>query len=163
VDFYFNETYKGEASREIERASLLLHDLLVEYVDRKSNIPPEVENPTFGTPTSDPFLFQMRPFEDDCRDTFAIHKKSKKRKVNLISESDHYLEEVVMSEIAQFDMLDFWKKDFKYLTLRMIARDILAISVSTVASESELSMGGRVVRPHRSRLHAKTVEALVCL
>jgi len=38
--------------------------------------------------------------------------------------------------------LDFWKKDFKYPILRMIARDILAIPVSTVASESAFSMGG---------------------
>ena len=45
----------------------------------------------------------------------------------------------------------------------MIARDILAIPVSTVASESAFSMGGQVVGPHRSRLHSKTVEALMCL
>ena len=68
-----------------------------------------------------------------------------------------------MPDIAHFDILDFWKKDFKYPTLRMIARDILAIPVSTVASESAFSMGGWVVGPHRSRLHAKTVEALMCL
>lgn len=52
------------------------------------------------------------------------------------SELDHYLEEDVMLDIAHFDILDFLKKDFKYLTLRMIARDILAIPVSTVTSES---------------------------
>lgn len=103
------------------------------------------------------------PFEEDCQDRFAVHKKSKKRKINLRSELDHYLQEDVMPDIAHFDILDFWKKDFKYPTLRMIARDILAILVSTVASESAFSMGGWVVGPHRSRLHAKTVEALMCL
>jgi len=45
----------------------------------------------------------------------------------------------------------------------MIDRDILAIPVSTVAYESAFSMGGRVVSLHRSRLHAETVEALMCL
>lgn len=55
VDFYFNEIYKGEASREIERVSSLLYDLLVEYIDRKFNVP-EAENVTFGTPTSDSSL-----------------------------------------------------------------------------------------------------------
>lgn len=55
VDFYFNEIYKGEASREIERVSSLLYDLLVEYIDRKSRVP-EVENSTFGTPSSNPSL-----------------------------------------------------------------------------------------------------------
>jgi len=60
-------------------------------------------------------------------------------------------------------MLDFWKKDLKYPTLRMIARDVLLIPISTVASESALSMEGWVVSPHRSRLHAKIVESLMCL
>jgi len=73
------------------------------------------------------------------------------------------LEEDVMSAITQFDMLDLWKKDFKYPTLRIIARDILAILASTVAFGSAFSMGGRVVSPHRLRLHAKTIEALMCL
>ena len=68
-----------------------------------------------------------------------------------------------MPDIKNFDILDFWKKDFKYQILRMIARDLLAISISTVASGSAFSMGGRVLSPHRSRLHVKTVEALMCL
>jgi len=32
VDFSCSEIYKGEASRDIERVSSLLYDLLVEYV-----------------------------------------------------------------------------------------------------------------------------------
>ncbi|XP_052299984.1 uncharacterized protein LOC127903662 isoform X3 [Citrus sinensis] len=43
-----------------------------------------------------------------------------------------------------------------------IARDFLAIPVSTVASESAFSTGGRHLSHHRSRLHPSTVEALVC-
>jgi len=81
----------------------------------------------------------------------------------LRSELDYYLEEDVTPDIFQFDILDFWEKDFRYPTLRMIARDILVISVSTMASESAFSVDGRVVGPRCSRLHAKTVEALMCL
>uniref|UniRef100_A0A803N6A5 Transposase n=1 Tax=Chenopodium quinoa TaxID=63459 RepID=A0A803N6A5_CHEQI len=51
----------------------------------------------------------------------------------------------------------------KYPTLSRIARDILAVPISTVASESAFSAGGRVVSSHRSRLHQDTVEALMCL
>ncbi|KAM5577231.1 zinc finger BED domain-containing protein DAYSLEEPER-like [Rosa sericea] len=43
-----------------------------------------------------------------------------------------------------------------------MARDILAIPVSTVASESAFSTSGRVVSSHRSRLHADTLEVLMC-
>lgn len=50
----------------------------------------------------------------------------------------------------------------EYPILSQIARDLLAIQVSTVASESAFSAGGRVIDPFRSRLDPEMVEALVC-
>ncbi|KAK9992708.1 hypothetical protein SO802_027693 [Lithocarpus litseifolius] len=50
----------------------------------------------------------------------------------------------------------------KYPTLQRIARDILAIPMTTVASESAFSTSGRLLSPHRSRLHHDTLEALMC-
>ena len=44
----------------------------------------------------------------------------------------------------------------------MIVRDIYAISISIVASESAFSTGGKVVSKHHSRLHPDTLEALMC-
>jgi len=46
--------------------------------------------------------------------------------------------------------------------LQKIAKDILAIPISTVASESAFSTGGRLLCPNRSRLHENTLEALMC-
>ncbi|KAK2652672.1 hypothetical protein Ddye_012528 [Dipteronia dyeriana] len=75
----------------------------------------------------------------------------------------YYLEETVIPRVENFDILTWWKVNAsKYPTLHCIARDILAIPVSKVASESAFSTGGRFVSPHRSRLHPKTVEALLC-
>jgi len=45
----------------------------------------------------------------------------------------------------------------------MLARDILAIPISIVASESSFSNGGRILTPHRSRLLSDTMKALMCL
>ena len=68
-----------------------------------------------------------------------------------------------MPSTSQFDILSWWKNNQgKYPILAKIARDFLAIPVSTVASESAFSTGGRHLSPHRSRLHPSTVEALVC-
>ncbi|GKD53040.1 reverse transcriptase domain-containing protein [Tanacetum coccineum] len=41
-------------------------------------------------------------------------------------------------------------------------RDILAIQISTVASEAAFSTGGRVLDPYRTRLSTTIVKALIC-
>jgi hypothetical protein len=43
-----------------------------------------------------------------------------------------------------------------------MAYDILSIHISTVASESTLSVSGRVIDQYRSSLKSDIVEALVC-
>ncbi|KAK2648418.1 hypothetical protein Ddye_015907 [Dipteronia dyeriana] len=74
-----------------------------------------------------------------------------------------YLEEPVIPRVDNFDILRWWyANESRYPTLHCIARDILAILVSTVAFESSFCTGGRFVGPHRSRLHPKTIEALMC-
>uniref|UniRef100_A0A2N9IB42 HAT C-terminal dimerisation domain-containing protein n=1 Tax=Fagus sylvatica TaxID=28930 RepID=A0A2N9IB42_FAGSY len=76
---------------------------------------------------------------------------------------DHYLEDDLMPRTLDFDILAWWKANGpKYPTLQWIARDILAIPVSTVASESTFNISERLLSPHRSKLHPKTVEALTC-
>ena len=78
-------------------------------------------------------------------------------------ELDYYLQEHVLPWIKDFDILSWWKAEgLKYLTLCMIARDFLAIPISTVASELIFSTSGRMVSAHRSRLHKDTIEALMC-
>ncbi|KAK2645641.1 hypothetical protein Ddye_020836, partial [Dipteronia dyeriana] len=46
--------------------------------------------------------------------------------------------------------------------VRYIAREVFAIQVSTVASESAFSTGGRTIDSFQSSMGAKTVEALIC-
>ena len=45
----------------------------------------------------------------------------------------------------------------KYRVLSMMARDVLAIPISTVASEATFSVGGRVIDPYRASLAPDTV------
>ena len=79
------------------------------------------------------------------------------------TELDHYLKENVLPDNFQFDILLWWKLNgVKYHVLQTIARDILAIPVSTVASESAFSSSGRLVSPHRNQIHPKMIEASMC-
>lgn len=86
--------------------------------------------------------------------------------VVLSDEVDSYLIDRLEAndKTSTFDILNWWKVKGKnsYPTLALVAKDVLAIQVSTVASESAFSTGGRVIDPFRSSLTPKSVEALVC-
>ena len=72
-------------------------------------------------------------------------------------------DELVPLSKENFSVLDWWKvAGTRYPTLRMLARDIFAIPVSTVASESTFSTSGRVISDHHCSLTPETLEALMC-
>jgi hypothetical protein len=62
------------------------------------------------------------------------------------SEFDRYLMEDVEKANANFDILNWWKvNSTKFPILAKIAQDMLVILITTVASESAFSIGGRVL------------------
>ncbi|GFY91147.1 hypothetical protein Acr_07g0013430 [Actinidia rufa] len=79
-------------------------------------------------------------------------------------EVDKYLVELCeRKENPSFDILLWWKTNSnKYPILAQIACDVLALPVSTVASESAFSTGSRILDPFRSSLSPSIVETLVC-
>ena len=79
------------------------------------------------------------------------------------TELEVYLEENTLPNSPDFDILGWWKQNgVKYPILSLIAKDILAIPISTVASESSFSTSGRIVGPHRNKLFPETIETLIC-
>jgi len=93
-----------------------------------------------------------------------FHKnQTSKSDVQSKSEIDQYLMEEVEKLNVNFDILNWWKVDStKFSVLTQIARIVLAILITTVASELVFSTGGRLLDPFRSSLAPTTVEALVC-
>uniref|UniRef100_A0A7N0V8U3 Transposase n=1 Tax=Kalanchoe fedtschenkoi TaxID=63787 RepID=A0A7N0V8U3_KALFE len=80
------------------------------------------------------------------------------------TEMQIYLEEplLTLDSNAKFEILDWWKLNAsRFPMLSKIARDILAVPMTTVASEAVFSIGGRVVDDHRASLLPEIVGALI--
>ena len=64
------------------------------------------------------------------------------------SQLDLYLEEPTKDPKVDLDILEFWKaSSVSYPELASMARDLLTIHVSSVASKSALSTGKKVITP----------------
>ena len=72
-----------------------------------------------------------------------VSRKQRAKPSFVKTELDHYLEEGVLPRTNDFDILLWWKLNgVKYPTLQAIAKDVLAIPILTVASESAFSTSG---------------------
>ena len=79
---------------------------------------------------------------------FKSRKNTTTNSPNNTTDIDKYLsvETIPFEDNEDFKILEWWKKQqLKYLVLCIIARDVLTVSVSTVALEVAFSASGRVV------------------
>ncbi|XP_019242401.1 PREDICTED: zinc finger BED domain-containing protein RICESLEEPER 2-like, partial [Nicotiana attenuata] len=80
------------------------------------------------------------------------------------SELDKYISEEQEPFSEDFDILSWWKTHApRFPILSELARDVLAIPISSVASECAFSTGGRILDSFRSSLTPKCVQALICV
>ena len=64
----------------------------------------------------------------------------------------------------KFEILGWWKANSnRYQVLFKMARDVLAVLVSTVTSESTFSTEGRILDPFWSSLYPLMIQNLVCV
>ncbi|XP_048229561.1 zinc finger BED domain-containing protein RICESLEEPER 2-like [Ricinus communis] len=93
-------------------------------------------------------------------DEFFLEEEAQQN-LSKISELDRYFEEFTEKFTIDFDILAWWKvNSVRYPILSKVARDVLAIQASTVASESAFSTGGRTLDQYRSSLLPTTAEKL---
>ncbi|KAH9759845.1 BED-type domain-containing protein [Citrus sinensis] len=100
-----------------------------------------------------------RPFFGYAQKVFVQNEGKR-----VVSEVERYLSDPVEDPSnLKLNVLLWWKVNgSKYPILEKIARDVLAVPVSTVASESAFSTGRRVIDEYRSSLTPCMVEALIC-
>lgn len=80
------------------------------------------------------------------------------------SELDLYLEvqKLDYETFQEMDVVKYWKdSEKKYPYLSVMARDVLSVPITTVASESAFSIGGRVVTKYRNCIHHENVQTLI--
>ena len=87
---------------------------------------------------------------EDTRDELEVYLKEPVENPKLIIGID-------------YDILSWWKvHKMKFHVLAEMARDLLAMQVSSVASESAFSTSGRILEPYRSCLSHYMIEVLMC-
>ncbi|XP_050254044.1 zinc finger BED domain-containing protein RICESLEEPER 2-like [Quercus robur] len=108
--------------------------------------------------------------ESDASDPYVmVHSRYERflqveKSVGYSNELERYLAENCDSrKDANFEILEWWRDNCnRYQVLSKVVKDMLAVPVSTVASESAFSTGGRIVDPFRSSLSPLMVQNLVC-
>ena len=133
LEFYYPNIYGDNYDSEIEKIMNFCYDLLNEFpVDNEgsSHIPVSTSNQ----------VAQMKFRLSGAMSSFNLFvnnsSSSSKKHGNTRMKFDHFIDERVLKRSEDFDILAWWKSNgLKYPTLQRIARDILAISVTTIASE----------------------------
>ncbi|XP_075092990.1 zinc finger BED domain-containing protein RICESLEEPER 4-like isoform X1 [Nicotiana tabacum] len=105
----------------------------------------------------------LTPGLGELLDEIRKHKAAS-RGVDFKTELEKYLAEDRENERPDFDILALWKVNSpRFPILSKMARNVLAIPISSVAYESVFSTEGRILDQFRSSLTPKLVETLVCL
>ncbi|XP_021980631.1 zinc finger BED domain-containing protein RICESLEEPER 2-like [Helianthus annuus] len=179
IEFSFNTIYsENKAGAEIEIVRKTLDEMFTEYVEthREANVVSsggafahvQTENGSGSSYSNVSSSFMSSRFGKGLKTGIAKynqHIRSVDTVESVKSELAIYLDEgvYICEQGVSFDALGWWKANkLKFRILSKMAADILSIPITTVASESAFSAGGRVIDPHRSRLGTKIVDMLVC-
>ncbi|OMO74048.1 putative Zinc finger, BED-type [Corchorus capsularis] len=161
VDFCIKRMYNdAEYSDLLKTVQEATKELFEDY---KKLLSPEKGSSSGGNDaTMEEAVTSVNPLgegnEESAMDMFWKHEMESGKEENR-SELDVYLKK----KGGDFDVLGWWKMNrSRFPILSYMTRDVLTVPVSTVASESAFSTGGRVLDVYRSCLNSKFVQALIC-
>ncbi|KAG6506960.1 hypothetical protein ZIOFF_032294 [Zingiber officinale] len=165
VEFCFPKLYSElDASKHISKVKETINSLYEEYVVEETNkrAPHPSESEGFGSSSIRRSQQSSAYSWDDFDDYCAKVETSEIKRSELVD----YLEKgrLKKNEIPKiFSCLEWWRMNrMQHPILSKIAANILAIPVSSVASEATFSPGTRVINSYRSSLSPDTVQTLLC-
>ncbi|TVU48891.1 hypothetical protein EJB05_00173, partial [Eragrostis curvula] len=154
IEFLFSDSYPKTAKQKLDTIEGLVRGLYASYSSQVIDMnvgPSQVDGVDLPAATNDPWTAWDQQLSIDLQ-------------AQVSTELDRYLDENPIPRSKEFDVLQWWKgNSSKYPILARIARDVLAIPASSVASEAAFSTGKRIISDDRSSLAPETVEALICL
>jgi hypothetical protein len=102
--------------------------------------------------------------DDNNRFKRYLAGKKSNQTVSPTAELELYLQEATVEiDTPSFDLLNWWKvNSLRFSTLATMAKTVLMIPMTLIASESAFSTGGRMLSDSQSRLKPETLEALIC-
>jgi hypothetical protein len=159
IEFYAPKLYPTTSRQEIKKFDMVINQLFQSYLSTS------MKGDNNGSSSVNQMTSQLDvPGDEDDLDMFLQSKCQSDSGAK--SELDLYLEQPLAPKTKDedFDILLWWKvKQVEFPILARLARDVFSIQVSTVASESAFSTGGRVIDPLHNRLEPETVQSFICL
>ncbi|CAN6442325.1 unnamed protein product [Victoria cruziana] len=167
VEYYYPQIYGINAAEQIKDTYDGILSLYNEYATRSSSTLPSQDGRRTGNGnrnesgvnlsmnlTNDP-RDMLKGFDEYLSETSQNHQSK--------TDLDLYLEEAVFPRNVEFNILNWWKVNTpKYPVLARMARDVLAIPVSTVELDSTFNTGSKMLDTYRSSLDLQTLQALMC-
>uniref|UniRef100_A0A0D9XA16 HAT C-terminal dimerisation domain-containing protein n=1 Tax=Leersia perrieri TaxID=77586 RepID=A0A0D9XA16_9ORYZ len=161
VQYFLLKIYPDKAADEIKRVMDAIHKLFQAY---KCCLTPESSKPAAVGPQSlgdtalglgdiEEFLYEDA-YAAKCGDKNELEVYMSEKPIRWVDPT---------GKGERFDVLSWWKgNQMVFPILSRLARDVLAVQISTVGSESAFGAGGRVVSPFHSSLESEVIEALIC-
>ncbi|KAK8952115.1 hypothetical protein KSP39_PZI003938 [Platanthera zijinensis] len=165
LELFFPKLYSAQqAGIEINYVKEALHKLYADYVENQM-----VEVEESGAIEGNSQSTRRAQTQSDWSEYFDYVKsvesiQSQKSELDIYLEENCYMIEKDQTKREKiFDVLEWWRVHaLKYKVLSTMASDILAIPVTSVASEATFSAGSRVIDKYRASLKTDTVQVLMC-
>ncbi|KAI4341144.1 hypothetical protein MLD38_025903 [Melastoma candidum] len=156
AEYYFPQIYGSSAQEHVDS---IFHQIRVLYDEHSLGSPvASCEQGTtwqVGSSTGLDMNDRLMGFDK------YLHETSQNDGIK--ADLDKYLEEPLFPRNVEFNVLNWWKVHTpRYPVLSMMARNILAIPMSNLTSESVFDMGGRVLDRDRCSLSPVVLQALMC-